>query len=155
MLRWTLFENKWISQTRSQMLSPTQSVWATKSTRYAHVSFVSTTTPIHPILTHQDELKAELEALEQEELDDRLAGAERAPIHAPTSPVGVTTGRERMLNIFRMTEPRADCHKAWRREPRRTTRKRNCDSYKPSLPCSGACPKLSQAHSSVSGCRST
>jgi charged multivesicular body protein 4 len=44
----------------------------------------------------QDELKAELEALEQEELDDRLAGAERAPIHAPTSPVGVTSGRERM-----------------------------------------------------------
>lgn len=43
----------------------------------------------------QDELKAELEALEQEELDDRLAGAERAPIHAPTSPVGVTSGRER------------------------------------------------------------
>ena len=43
----------------------------------------------------QDELKAELEALEQEELDDRLAGAERAPIHAPASPVGVTTGRER------------------------------------------------------------
>jgi charged multivesicular body protein 4 len=47
------------------------------------------------VLIYQDELKAELEALEQEELDDRLAGAERAPIHAPTSPVGVTTGRER------------------------------------------------------------
>jgi len=44
----------------------------------------------------EDELKAELEALEQEELDDRLAGAERAPVHAPTSPVGVTTGRERV-----------------------------------------------------------
>lgn len=48
----------------------------------------------------QDELKAELEALEQEELDDRLAGAERAPIHAPTSPVGVTSGRERMSPLF-------------------------------------------------------
>jgi charged multivesicular body protein 4 len=48
----------------------------------------------------QDELKAELEALEQEELDDRLAGAERAPIHAPTSPVGVTSGRERMPALF-------------------------------------------------------
>ena len=47
-------------------------------------------------INEQDELKAELEALEQEELDDRLAGAERAPIHAPTSPVGVTSGRERM-----------------------------------------------------------
>ena len=47
-------------------------------------------------INNQDELKAELEALEQEELDDRLAGAERAPIHAPTSPVGVTSGRERM-----------------------------------------------------------
>lgn len=44
----------------------------------------------------EDELKAELEALEQEELDDRLAGAERAPVHAPTSPVGVTSGRERV-----------------------------------------------------------
>ena len=48
----------------------------------------------------QDELKAELEALEQEELDDRLAGAERAPVHAPTSPVGVTTGRERMSSCI-------------------------------------------------------
>lgn len=44
----------------------------------------------------EDELKAELEALEQAELDDRLAGAERAPVHAPASPVGVTTGRERV-----------------------------------------------------------
>ncbi|ORX33705.1 putative late endosome to vacuole transport-related protein [Kockovaella imperatae] len=40
----------------------------------------------------EDELNAELEALEQEELDDRLAGAERAPIHAPVSPTGVHTG---------------------------------------------------------------
>lgn len=45
----------------------------------------------------QDELKAELEALEQEELDDRLAGAERAPVHAPLSPVGV--GRERECEL--------------------------------------------------------
>jgi charged multivesicular body protein 4 len=51
----------------------------------------------------QDELKAELEALEQEELDDRLAGAERVPMHTPASPVGVTTGRERTsfpLSLF-------------------------------------------------------
>ena len=55
----------------------------------------------HVVYTNeQDELKAELEALEQEELDDRLAGAERAPIHAPTSPVGVTSGRERMSPLF-------------------------------------------------------
>ncbi|RSH94648.1 ESCRT-III subunit protein snf7 [Saitozyma podzolica] len=45
-------------------------------------------------MVDEDELKAELEALEQEELDDRLAGAERAPVHAPLSPVGV--GRERV-----------------------------------------------------------
>ncbi|ORY27435.1 Snf7-domain-containing protein [Naematelia encephala] len=47
----------------------------------------------------EDELTAELEALEQEELDDRLAGAERAPVHAPVSPVGVATGRERVTQM--------------------------------------------------------
>jgi hypothetical protein len=75
------------------MLSPIQSVWAIKSTRYVQTPLQSL--PVRPELTHKDELKAELEALEQEELDDRLAGAERAPMHAPASPVGVTTGRER------------------------------------------------------------
>jgi charged multivesicular body protein 4 len=48
----------------------------------------------------QDELKAELEALEQEELDDRLAGAERAPVHAPISPIGQTSGREREYTVL-------------------------------------------------------
>jgi len=31
----------------------------------------------------QDELKAELDELEQDELNDRLMGADRAPIHTP------------------------------------------------------------------------
>lgn len=31
----------------------------------------------------QDELKNELEELEQEQLNERLIGAERAPVHAP------------------------------------------------------------------------
>ena len=43
----------------------------------------------------QDELKAELEALEQEELDDRLAGADRVPLHTPASPIGQTNGPSR------------------------------------------------------------
>jgi len=47
-------------------------------------------------MVDEDELKAELEALEQEELDDRLRGAERAPVHAPISPVGVSTGKDRV-----------------------------------------------------------
>ncbi|WVR03865.1 vacuolar-sorting protein SNF7 [Kwoniella sp. DSM 27419] len=41
----------------------------------------------------EDDLTAELEALEQEQLDDRLAGADRVPSHVPASPVGQTTGR--------------------------------------------------------------
>lgn len=44
----------------------------------------------------EDELKAELDALEQEELDDRLRGAEHVPVHTPASPVGVPSGRERV-----------------------------------------------------------
>ncbi|OCF30580.1 vacuolar-sorting protein SNF7 [Kwoniella heveanensis CBS 569] len=41
------------------------------------------------IVLDEDDLKEELEALEQEQLDDRLAGADRVPSHVPTSPVGV------------------------------------------------------------------
>lgn len=82
-----------------QMQSPTLSEWVIKSMRYAPCP------SCHVVYTNeQDELKAELEALEQEELDDRLAGAERAPIHAPTSPVGVTSGRERMSPVIMMTD---------------------------------------------------
>ncbi|EIW66541.1 vacuolar-sorting protein SNF7 [Tremella mesenterica] len=44
----------------------------------------------------EDELKAELEALEQEELDDRLKGADRVPIHTPASPIGQTNGPSRV-----------------------------------------------------------
>jgi charged multivesicular body protein 4 len=42
-----------------------------------------------------------LDALEQEELDDRLAGAERVPVHTPASPVGVHAGpsREYILSL--------------------------------------------------------
>lgn len=31
----------------------------------------------------EDEIKAELEALEQEELNDRLIGADKVPVHSP------------------------------------------------------------------------
>lgn len=41
----------------------------------------------------EDELEAELEALEQEELDDRLKGADHVPLHTPASPVGATRER--------------------------------------------------------------
>lgn len=34
----------------------------------------------------EDELQAELEALEQEELDDRLKGADHVPSHVPALP---------------------------------------------------------------------
>ncbi|WWD16537.1 vacuolar-sorting protein SNF7 [Kwoniella shandongensis] len=40
------------------------------------------------IVLDEDDLKDELEALEQEQLDDRLAGADRVPDHIPTSPIG-------------------------------------------------------------------
>jgi charged multivesicular body protein 4 len=59
-------------------------------------------------LTGQDELKAELEALEQEELDDRLRGADRVPMHTPASPVGQTNGPSRMsISFAASTLPRA------------------------------------------------
>lgn len=45
-------------------------------------------------MVDEDELKAELEALEQEELDDRLRGADHVPVHSPASPVA--NGRERV-----------------------------------------------------------
>jgi len=40
-----------------------------------------------PTALEDDELKQELAELEQEELDERLMGAERVPIHTPASPV--------------------------------------------------------------------
>ncbi|WRT65677.1 vacuolar-sorting protein SNF7 [Kwoniella shivajii] len=45
------------------------------------------------IVLDEDDLKEELDALEQEQLDDRLAGADRVPSHIPASPVGQTAGR--------------------------------------------------------------
>nr|ODN85127.1 vacuolar-sorting protein SNF7 [Cryptococcus depauperatus CBS 7841] len=44
------------------------------------------------IVLDEDDLKEELDALEQEQLDDRLAGADRVPNHLPASPIGQTTG---------------------------------------------------------------
>jgi charged multivesicular body protein 4 len=41
-------------------------------------------------IVDEDELEAELEALEQEELDDRLKGADHVPVHTPVSPVRVS-----------------------------------------------------------------
>ncbi|WWC68654.1 vacuolar-sorting protein SNF7 [Kwoniella pini CBS 10737] len=48
------------------------------------------------IVLDEDDLKDELEALEQEQLDDRLAGADRVPSHIPTSPIGQTAGPSRV-----------------------------------------------------------
>jgi charged multivesicular body protein 4 len=39
------------------------------------------------VMVDEDDLEAELEALEQEELDDRLKGADHVPLHTPASPV--------------------------------------------------------------------
>lgn len=39
--------------------------------------------PIGAEVADEDELKAELEQLEQEHLDERLAGAEHVPVHVP------------------------------------------------------------------------
>lgn len=54
------------------------------------------------MLTLQDDLKAELDALEQEELDDRLKGADRVPIHTPQSPLGqhVSARDRKCCNAF-------------------------------------------------------
>lgn len=47
-----------------------------------------------PCIPSQDELKNELEELEQEQLNERLVGAERAPVHAPAP--AVTAGPSRV-----------------------------------------------------------
>lgn len=41
----------------------------------------------------EDDLQAELDALEQEELDSRLAGADHVPVHTPASPVAASKGK--------------------------------------------------------------
>lgn len=41
-------------------------------------------------MVDEDDLEAELEALEQEELDDRLKGADHVPLHTPASPTRVS-----------------------------------------------------------------
>ena len=64
------------------------------------VSFPSPLDAFHgAYIDDQDELKAELEALEQEELDDRLRGADRVPMHTPASPIGQTNGPSRMSSV--------------------------------------------------------
>lgn len=42
------------------------------------------------VMLDEDDLAAELEALEQEELDDRLKGADHVPLHTPASPTRVS-----------------------------------------------------------------
>jgi len=46
-----------------------------------------------------EELKHELAELEQQELDDKLLGAENVPIHAPAGPSKVTAERERRPTV--------------------------------------------------------
>lgn len=60
--------------------------------------------------TCQDDLKEELDALEQEQLDDRLAGADRVPSHLPASPVGQTTGRKSFFYCSPGSPGIADCY---------------------------------------------
>ncbi|GMK55368.1 hypothetical protein CspeluHIS016_0204240 [Cutaneotrichosporon spelunceum] len=45
--------------------------------------------PANMVQLDEDDLQAELEALEQEVLDSRLAGADHVPVHTPASPVAV------------------------------------------------------------------
>lgn len=44
----------------------------------------------------EDELADELEALEQEQLNERLVGADRVPIHTPVSPEHAAPARHRV-----------------------------------------------------------
>lgn len=53
--------------------------------------------------TMQEELKNELEELEQEQLNDRLMGAERAPVHA--LPATHAERRERESCALCLSEP--------------------------------------------------
>lgn len=41
----------------------------------------------------EEDLQAELDALEQEELDSRLAGADHVPVHTPASPLAANKGK--------------------------------------------------------------
>ncbi len=53
-------------------------------------------------------MKNELEELEQEQLNDRLMGAERAPVHSPTRAQGLTEGRERECGFSYYPESETD-----------------------------------------------
>lgn len=47
----------------------------------------------------EDELQDELNELEQEVLDDRLKGAERAPVHTPATPVKERTQPGKLFSV--------------------------------------------------------
>lgn len=90
----------------------------------------------------QDELQNELDELEQEQLNDKLMGAERAPVHAPgpklthgeqreresTQPLGEVKVR---LTFFARAQTLPDLKK-------RTTKKHSFVNCRPRWPCNGA-----------------
>ncbi len=52
----------------------------------------------------EDELKDELDELEQEELNDRLVGADSVPLHTPQQPVAVSQQQEQRLPAQRQRQ---------------------------------------------------
>lgn len=82
---WTRFVSRWTSQTRSLTQSPTPSAWATTLTRCVLTARRARGRRVELtwVSCRQDELKDELEELEQAELNERLVGAEHVPVHTP------------------------------------------------------------------------
>lgn len=79
----------------------------------------------------QDELRKELEDLEQDKLNEMLQGAEPAPMHIP--PGAVKTAEGGFIVAFAITHevyfPRMQ------QRPRSRTKKRSCGACKPNSRC--------------------
>jgi charged multivesicular body protein 4 len=77
--RWRTSGSRWTCRRRSRTPSPTRSAWATTYVSFrCSCSLLNTSAQLD-----EDELKAELDELEQEQLDERLAGAHSVPVTSP------------------------------------------------------------------------
>jgi hypothetical protein len=83
----------------------------------------------------KEDLKAELEELEQDELNERLSGAERVPVHLPAG-----ARAEGMCSVhqplFRPSTYLTLSQKHGKLLHWKTTRRRNSKNYKQPWPCS-------------------
>jgi hypothetical protein len=84
-----------------------------------------------PTLLNQESLTQELAELEQEQLNDRIMGADHVPVHLPAG----SSTNSKPLRLFLCSELLTDPQQSGNRWRRKTTRKRSSRSYKQRWPC--------------------